>query len=381
MHRMKLVVAAALLFTAASQLTAQSPADEAQAHLAKARSLAGMAFITTEEVQCRELGIEDPYLQASKDDKATPTAVFDNLFYIGTKTLGAWAVKTSGGIILINTMHTKDVESILVPGMHKVGLDPAQVKYVVVTHADPDSYGGAKYFQDKFAAQVIMSAADWDFAARIAASHAGRANTPRGDTLGGNGGRRTGGGGGGGGFGGGRGGGGGGRRGGGGFGGGGSGSGRSSTPKSETGDDAPTRDQVAVDGQTYTLGDETITIVLTPGSTPGTLSVLVPVVDHGTPHTAAVLGGTAIPASSEMKNSYITSAVHLGTVAATAKVDAELNGYPFVDNAIARMDTLHKAKAGAANPFVIGVDGFQQYMGVISECGWVSLLRPMREPN
>jgi glyoxylase-like metal-dependent hydrolase (beta-lactamase superfamily II) len=389
MPPMRLASAAAfLLAVLASHLPAQSPTEEAQGHLAKARSLAGMQFLATEEVQCRELGLEDPYLQASKDEKATPTQVFDNVYYIGTRTLGAWAVKTSDGIILINAMHTKDVESVLIPGLHKLGLDPAQVKYVVVTHADGDSYGGAKYFQDKYVAQVIMSGSDWDFLTRTVGLRGGRSGPPRGDTLG-RGGRRGGdggGGGGGGGFGGGRGG-----RGGGGFGGGRGGggigggrapeTGRGNTSKSEAVDDAPKRDQVAVDGQTFTLGDETITIVFTPGTTPGTVSVLVPVTDHGAPHVAAILGGTEPPASSEMKNSFITSALHLGKVAESAHVDAELTGYPFVDDAIARMDTLRKAHTGAPNPFVIGVDGFQRYIGVIAECGWVSLLRPMREPN
>lgn len=386
MPRMRLAPGSALLLAVvASHLTAQSPADEAQAHLTKARARAGMQFLTTEEVQCRELGLEDPYQQASKSDKATPTQVFDNVYYVGTKTLGAWAVKTSDGIILINAMHTKGVESVLLPGLHKLGLDPAQVKYVIVTHADGDSYGGAKYFQDKNAAQVIMSGADWDFLSRTAGLRGGRGGQ-RGDTLSGSGRRGRGsGGGGGGGFGGGRGGRGGGGfgggRGGGGFGGGASGAGRAATPKAEAIDDAPRRDQVAVDGQTFTLGGETVTIVLTPGSTPGTVSVLVPVTDHGMPHVAAILGGTAVPESSEMKNTFITSALHLGTVAASAHVDAELNGYPFVDNAIARMDTLRKAHAGVTNPFVIGVDGFQRYISVIAECGWVSLLRPRGEPK
>src|ERR1019366_264438 len=127
-------------------------------------------------------------------DKATPTQVFDNLYYIGNKTLGAWAIKTSDGVILINAMHTKEVESVLVPGLHKLGLDPAQVKFVVVTHADGDSYGGAKYFQDKYVAQVIMSAADWDYAAETGGARGGGRGAPRDTTA--NNGRRGGGGGG-----------------------------------------------------------------------------------------------------------------------------------------------------------------------------------------
>jgi glyoxylase-like metal-dependent hydrolase (beta-lactamase superfamily II) len=374
-----------LLAFVAGPLTAQTPTDEARAHLAKARSLAGSEFLTTEEVQCNELGGDDPYRMTAKDEHATPTQVFDNVYYIGSKSLGAWAVRTSEGIILINAMHTRSVESTLLPGLHKLGLDPAQVKYVIVTQAQGDDFGGARYFQDKYAAQVIMSSADWNALSRTTATRTPR-GAPRGDTLGG-GSRRGGGGGGGsggggrGGFGGGRGGFGGGR-GGGGFGRGGSAGGnRGGNSQSEPVDDMPQHDQVAVDGQTFALGDETVTVLLTPGHTPGTLSVIVPVTDHGEPHVAVVLGGTAIPRSSDMKNAYITSAQHLAAAGATAHVDAELNGYPFVDNGIARMDSLRRARTRVANPFVIGGDGFQRYMGVIGECGWVSLLGPTRDPD
>ena len=46
--------------------------------------------------------------------------------------------------------------------MKKLGLDPAQIKYVIVSHGHGDHSGGAKYLQDKYGAHVILSAADWD---------------------------------------------------------------------------------------------------------------------------------------------------------------------------------------------------------------------------
>ena len=46
--------------------------------------------------------------------------------------------------------------------MKKLGLDPAQIKYVIVSHGHGDHSGGAKYLQDKFGARVILSEADWD---------------------------------------------------------------------------------------------------------------------------------------------------------------------------------------------------------------------------
>jgi len=368
------------LTLATTPLCAQTPFDEAKEHLAKARALAGREFLTTEELQCSELSSSDPYAVTDKEDRVTPTKVFDNLYYIGTKSVGSWAVKTSQGIILINALHTKWVSSTLLPGLKKLGLNPDDVKYVIVTQGEGDHFGGAKYFQDKNGAQVIMSAADWDWVARTATGRGGRGRQG-GDSAGrgSSGGRGIGGGGG---MGGGRGGFGGGR--GGGMGGGRGGSptgGRSaSQAKAEDADDEPRRDQGALDGETFTLGEETVTVVLTPSYTPGSLSVIVPVTDHGQPHVAAILGATEIPRSNGMKTDYITSAAHLGTVAAAAHVDVELNSRPFVDNAIARMDTLNHAKAPSKNPFVIGTDGFQRYIGMIGECGWVNLLHP-RESN
>jgi metallo-beta-lactamase class B len=53
----------------------------------------------------------------------------------------------------------------------------------------------------------------------------------------------------------------------------------------------PTRDLIATDGQKLTLGDTTLTLYLTPGHTPGTISTLIPVTDRGKSHL--VSGQTA----------------------------------------------------------------------------------------
>jgi len=46
--------------------------------------------------------------------------------------------------------------------MKKLGLDPAQIKYVMVSHGHLDHAGGAKFLQEKFGAHLLMSAADYD---------------------------------------------------------------------------------------------------------------------------------------------------------------------------------------------------------------------------
>ena len=53
----------------------------------------------------------------------------------------------------------------------------------------------------------------------------------------------------------------------------------------------------------------------------------------------AVLGSTAIPLANEMKKAYIASADHVAASGNAAHADIELNGYPFVDNGVTRMDS------------------------------------------
>jgi len=93
---------------------------------------------------------------------AEPVKVFDNLYYLGQTEYSAWAVTTSEGIIIVDAIYDYSVEDEVVNGLKKLGLDPANIKYVIVSHGHSDHAGGAKYLQDHFGARVIMSAADWD---------------------------------------------------------------------------------------------------------------------------------------------------------------------------------------------------------------------------
>ena len=91
-----------------------------------------------------------------------PVKVFDNLYFVGEKEYSAWAVTTSAGIILLDTIWDYSVADEIVGGLKKLGFDPAQIKYAVVTHGHRDHVGGAKYLQDHFGTRIILSAADWD---------------------------------------------------------------------------------------------------------------------------------------------------------------------------------------------------------------------------
>ncbi|MBT2305046.1 MBL fold metallo-hydrolase, partial [Variovorax paradoxus] len=91
-----------------------------------------------------------------------PGQAFDNLHFVGADWVSAWAIKTSDGIILIDALNTQaEAAALIEGGMRKLGLDPAQIKYVIVTHGHGDHYGGAPYLAQKYRARVVMSEADW----------------------------------------------------------------------------------------------------------------------------------------------------------------------------------------------------------------------------
>ena len=78
----------------------------------------------------------------------------------------AWAVTTSAGIILIDTVFDYSVEGAVVDGLRQLGLDPKTIKYAIVSHGHGDHSGGAKYLQDTFGTKIILAAADWDLVER-----------------------------------------------------------------------------------------------------------------------------------------------------------------------------------------------------------------------
>jgi metallo-beta-lactamase class B len=93
---------------------------------------------------------------------AEPQKVFDNLYYLGMTEYSVWAITTSKGIILLDAIYDYSIQDEVEDGMKKVGLNPADIKYVIVSHGHLDHAGGAKYLQDKYGAHLVMSAADYD---------------------------------------------------------------------------------------------------------------------------------------------------------------------------------------------------------------------------
>jgi metallo-beta-lactamase class B len=108
---------------------------------------------------------------------AEPMKVFDNLYFVGMKDVSAWALTTSAGIIIIDALYDYSVDDEIAEGLKKVGLDPANIKYVIVSHGHGDHSAGAKYLQDRYKAHVLLSSTDWDLLDR------GRGTKPARDLI------------------------------------------------------------------------------------------------------------------------------------------------------------------------------------------------------
>ena len=235
---------------------------------------------------------------------AEPAKVFDNLYFVGMTEYSAWALTTSQGIIVIDTIYDYSVEDEVVNGLKKLGLNPADIKYALVSHAHTDHIGGAKYLQEHFGAKVVMSKEDWDFADRTVPERI-----------------------------------------------------------------RPKREIEAKDGDKLTLGDTTITLHLTPGHTPGTLSSIYQVKDRGRTHTVATWGGTTIQGGKpETYLAYIASADRYRDIVKKSGADIVLSNHTAYDNTPANVAKLATRKPTDPNPYVVGNDAVLRYITTAEEC-------------
>jgi metallo-beta-lactamase class B len=229
-----------------------------------------------------------------------PTRIFDNLYYIGFTEIGAWAITTSAGIVLFDTLNnTEEARDILVPALKKLGLDPAQIKYVVIGHGHNDHAGGGAYLQSTYSPRVAMGGPDWD------ALDTQRTDRPR-----------------------------------------------------------MKRDIDVIADQTLTLGDTTMTLVLTPGHTPGAIAMIFPVRHEGRTHTATIWGGTPSPTSQS-----VAAFEHLFDLARKQNAETALANHPgILVNTVPLLESLNRQYPTGAHPLLYGPERFGRYMSIMLEC-------------
>ena len=256
---------------------------------------------------------------------AEPAKVFDNLYFVGGKIHSSWALTTTDGIILIDTIFPYNSEELIVGGMQKLGLDPKQIKYIIISHAHTDHIGGAEILQKKYGARVVMGAPDWDTVEKYPNRY---------KTM------------------------------------------------------APKRDIVATDGMKITLGGRTVTIWTTPGHTPGTLSYTFTALDRGRTVNIAYSGGTAfnfvnntpVPGIKNFQI-YIDSQKKMAQKAADVNATVLLSNHSEFDNAynknrmLAGRPSTSLGASGWSHPYEIGAAMVQNYFKVMQGCARAAQIR------
>src|SRR5580698_9032995 len=116
----------------------------------------------------------------------------------------------------------------------------------------------------------------------------------------------------------------------------------------------PKRDIVATDGQKVTLGDASVTLVLTAG----TVSMLFQVRDNGVPLMVAYSGGTAFNFPNDVPHfdTYINSQRKMAAQAAAANAVILMSNHSEFDNAVTKIKMLAARKPGEPHPFDLGRD-------------------------
>src|SRR5579862_9845953 len=127
-------------FIAGASASGQSTPDKLQAHVAAAKAAAGQEYLGLFNALCaqpRTGAFERQTQEPPPPDRsrwhAEPVKVFDNLYFVGQTELTSWAVTTSDGIILVDTIYDYSVEDEVVGGLTKLGLDPKKIKYAIVS--------------------------------------------------------------------------------------------------------------------------------------------------------------------------------------------------------------------------------------------------------
>jgi metallo-beta-lactamase class B len=182
---MALVVAGAVALGVLDARGAAQSAGAVDAHIAAARAAARQDHAGVFDAACadRSIRLAPGQLPAGTlpgrspgqregppPDRASwytePAKVFDNLYFVGERDFSSWAVVTSAGIVLIDAIYDYSVEAEVAGGLKTMGLDPAAIKYVIISHAHADHYAGARFLQDRYHPRVVLSAADWDLLER-----------------------------------------------------------------------------------------------------------------------------------------------------------------------------------------------------------------------
>jgi len=225
-----------------------------------------------------------------------PIKLFDNLYFVGTTTVGAFIVDSGDGLVMLDTGNGDADIAMMVEDMKKLGLDPSRIKLILISHEHFDHYGGVQYLKRIVCpeAKVAMSLTGWNLLQTVPSEWAYIGTRPQ------------------------------------------------------------SVDIYLNDGMKIKIGSLIFQIVATPGHSPGCLSFSFPVTDNGETHMAGIMGGSAVWPTQVETRLYKSSLEYFNAIAKEAKCDVGLLFHSLASD----FAQLRKRKPGEPNPLVIGQEKF-----------------------
>ena len=166
----------ASLLTASGSVLAGQDAPAVQARIDAARKLAGEQWSSTVDLFCateQQVAAMKILPSANAGDDAAalrrePMKLFDNMYFVGTRTDANYVLSTPEGFIVIDSGRPQRLEDTFLAGFKALGLDPGRIRYVLIAHEHEDHFGGSTALQQRYPSlRVGMSAAAWDGVAKM----------------------------------------------------------------------------------------------------------------------------------------------------------------------------------------------------------------------
>lgn len=237
------------------------------------------------------------WLNTPEAQKTTPWKPFDNVDYVGICWVSAWLIHTDDGVVLLDTLYGP-FSGQLVDNIKAVGVDLADIKYVLITHGHFDHAGGAAALKPMLPnAKFVMTQGGWDEAIESAEKSEGRRKW-----------------------------------------------------------DMIEPEIVVKDGDSIDIGGMTIGVIETPGHTWGTASFTYDVKDGDETYRAVTIGGLGLNAidGPAQVEAYIESVDRVRALveASDEPVNVHLTTHGFSANLDENRQILAERKAGEPNVFV-----------------------------
>ena len=238
------------------------------------------------------------WLNDPKEQIIEPYQAFDNVYNVGICWVSAWLIKTSDGPVLIDTLYGAYTDQ-LIENIKKIGVNPADIKMVLLTHGHFDHVGGVSKLKSLTNAKFVMTKEGWSEAQADAQKSQGK---PDAWTM------------------------------------------------------PAAADILVKDGDVLTVGDTKFYAYATPGHTWGTTSYAVDVKDGDKTYRAITVGGLGLNAidGTTQVEAYIRSVDRIQAMvnASTNPIGVHLTMHPFSTGLTEAKEFLKTRKPGQAHPLV-----------------------------